>query len=178
MLYYSKSTNGFYDDALSLKLPGDAVQITEGQHQSLLDAQSNGHIIAADATGKPTAVAPSLQQLQATRLAELRKSCRDTLLGGFTSTALGVIHSYPSTETDQQNLRDALLTSISSPALESPLWCTNSGGWKMKPHTALQVEQVHSDWIAFRIAQQQRLLLLQTSANMAASAEALAAITW
>lgn len=178
MLYFSKTTNGFYDDALSPERPADAVTITAAQHSALLAAQAAGHILGADASGQPQALAAALDQLRTAKAAELRRACRAALLGGFTSSALGAIRAYPSTPSDQQNLSDALLTALPSPSLETPLWCTNSAGWAFQPHTALQVGQVHSDWVTFRIAQQRKLLLLQTSTDTAASAQALAAITW
>lgn len=52
-IYYSKTTNSFYNDRSSKKLPADAVQITTLQHKQLLHAAANGQQISADATGKP-----------------------------------------------------------------------------------------------------------------------------
>ena len=74
MIYYSKSTGGFYDDAISglreitttaedgtvtteanpaCTIPADAVEITDTQHQALLAGQSSGQVITADANGNP-----------------------------------------------------------------------------------------------------------------------------
>jgi len=55
-LYYSKSTGGFYDDIVNDTLPTDAVTITAERHQELLEAQSSGQMIWADADGIPQAV--------------------------------------------------------------------------------------------------------------------------
>jgi hypothetical protein len=74
-IYYSKSTSGFYNDDIhgprtllavdegmtdvpnpDCKIPTDAVEITEEEHQSLLAAQSSGKIIMPDANGNPVAV--------------------------------------------------------------------------------------------------------------------------
>lgn len=51
-MYYAKSTNGFYDPAFNV-LPDDAVEITDELWQSLLDGQSQGKIISANASGMP-----------------------------------------------------------------------------------------------------------------------------
>ena len=55
-LFFSKSTNGFYDDLIHKAIPDDAVKITEDQRSALLDAQSNGKIIQTDKKGSPVAV--------------------------------------------------------------------------------------------------------------------------
>lgn len=56
-LYYSKTTNGFYDDVfIYANMPTDAVVITPETRQALLIAQSSGKAIQSDANGNPTAV--------------------------------------------------------------------------------------------------------------------------
>lgn len=58
-IFYSKSTGGFYDDAIhGNNIPADAVEITDADHVALLEAQSIGKHIEADALGKPVAVDP------------------------------------------------------------------------------------------------------------------------
>ena len=55
--YFSASTKGFYDtDFVTYALPADAVEISPDEHQSLLVAQSSGHVIRVDTAGRPTAV--------------------------------------------------------------------------------------------------------------------------
>ena len=58
-MFYSKSTNGFYSreihgDAIS----SDAVEITADEHSALLEGQSQGKLIQADANGRPVLVDP------------------------------------------------------------------------------------------------------------------------
>lgn len=51
---YSKSTGGFYDAAIhGNNIPADAVEITAEEHAALLEGQSNGKRIVADAGGYP-----------------------------------------------------------------------------------------------------------------------------
>ena len=53
-MFYVKSTNGFYDEAIhGDNIPADAVEITTEEHQALLEGQSQGKIISADKNGKP-----------------------------------------------------------------------------------------------------------------------------
>lgn len=52
--YYSKSTGGFYDkDIHGENIPSDAVEISDDEWESLLEGQSSGKEIGADANGNP-----------------------------------------------------------------------------------------------------------------------------
>lgn len=54
MLFFSKSTGGFYDREIHGEgVPSDAVEISEAQHAALLAGQSHGKLIVADASGAP-----------------------------------------------------------------------------------------------------------------------------
>ena len=56
---YAKSTNGFYDEAIhGDNIPAGAVEITNEEHQALLEGQSQGKLIQADANGHPILVDP------------------------------------------------------------------------------------------------------------------------
>jgi hypothetical protein len=58
-LYYSKSTDGFYDAEIhGESIPLDAVEITTDLHASLLAAQAGGKVISADENGTPIAIDP------------------------------------------------------------------------------------------------------------------------
>lgn len=66
MLYFAKSTNGFYDSEINPAIPIDAVTITPETWQSLFDAQSEGKTIKSDDNGRPIAVdrpAPTNDQM-------------------------------------------------------------------------------------------------------------------
>ena len=66
-MFYSKSTGGFYDcEIYGDNIPEDAVEITNALHAALLEGQSQGKIIAADANGHPILVdppAPTTEQM-------------------------------------------------------------------------------------------------------------------
>ena len=76
-LFYSKSTNGFYDSEIhGTKMPQDVVEITQETHHELLEAQSKGKMIVSDDKGYPKTVdrpvsKPTWEQI---------KSKRDNLL--------------------------------------------------------------------------------------------------
>ena len=53
-MFYSKTTGGFYTREIhGDNIPSDAVEITEAEHAALIEGQSNGKRIVADADGRP-----------------------------------------------------------------------------------------------------------------------------
>lgn len=66
-MFYAKSTGWFYDKAIhGDNIPDDAVEITSEDHAALLEGQTNGKIIVADAAGRPMLQdppAPSTEQV-------------------------------------------------------------------------------------------------------------------
>lgn len=52
VIYYSKSTGGFYDPAFN-DVPADGYEITREEHEALLDGQSLGKIIVSNSVGRP-----------------------------------------------------------------------------------------------------------------------------
>lgn len=68
-MFYSISTGGFYCRKLhGSTIPADAVELTDKHYRELLDGQSAGKRIVADADGKPVLAdppAPTAEQLAA-----------------------------------------------------------------------------------------------------------------
>lgn len=58
-MFYSKSTGGFYTREIhGDNIPADAVEITSEQHSELIEGQSQGKLIQADANGRPVLADP------------------------------------------------------------------------------------------------------------------------
>lgn len=58
-MFFSATTNGFYDPAIhGDNIPSDAVEITTERHQELIEGQSQGKRIVADANGFPVLADP------------------------------------------------------------------------------------------------------------------------
>lgn len=79
MIYYSKTTNGFYDSAINKILPEDAAEISKETHAALMAAQSEGMQIIADSkTGEPVHVDPKTlidpAELEASRVDALYRA--------------------------------------------------------------------------------------------------------
>lgn len=58
MIFYSKSTGGFYDSDLHSHIPGDRVEITTNERTDLLAGESSGKLIVADEHGVPFLMDP------------------------------------------------------------------------------------------------------------------------
>ncbi len=95
-MFYSATTGGFYDTAIHSEIPADAVEITDEQHAALLDGQSIGKRIVADADGRPVLSDPPptpFSDIKATVLAQVR-AAREVVLNrlagiGFAAQADG-----------------------------------------------------------------------------------------
>jgi len=53
MIYFSKTTKGFYDPEINTNLPQDAVQISNELYQTILRGIEKGQIVNADNNGFP-----------------------------------------------------------------------------------------------------------------------------
>jgi hypothetical protein len=53
MLFYSKTTTGFYEDSINGLIPADAVEISSDDHALLLAGQAAGKVISSDENGYP-----------------------------------------------------------------------------------------------------------------------------
>jgi hypothetical protein len=80
MIYYSKSTKGFYTTEIhGTNTPSDCVQITKELHADLLNDQSQGKQIVPDKNGYPITivppvVSPTWDQIRSKRDALLKDS--------------------------------------------------------------------------------------------------------
>lgn len=125
----------------------------------------------------------TLTAVQETRIAFLKGACGAAIIGGYTSSALGSPHVYPSGQTDQLNMAGSVLASL-LPGLPStwttPFWCqdTSTGAWAMVEHTASQIQQAGADGKAWVASCQQKLASLTAQVQAATTAAAVLAISW
>ena len=82
--FYSASTGGFYTPDINPVMPADVVEITEEYYQSLLQGQSEGLQIVADARGYPILITPA----PVPPTAEQNKATASSLLTGTDWTTI------------------------------------------------------------------------------------------
>ena len=123
----------------------------------------------------------SLDVARAARTRELYAACERRITGGFSSSALGTPHAYPSTMVDQINLMGSVSASLlpDRPAdWTTPFWCASDGAWAFRPHDAAQIQAAGADCKAHVAACQTLLAALNLQVQGASSVAAVEAITW
>lgn len=137
---------------------------------------------ASDSWAFAAPAGPTFAQAQAAQEAGITAACDAAMLTGFSSSALGSAHSYGSLATDQSNLTAAAAASAVSglsSTWTASLWCADSSGsWSFVAHSAAQIQQVLTDWIAARTALQTKLATLKEQIAAATTLAAVTAITW
>lgn len=132
--------------------PDPALYAVSGSRAYLVDGAVMVEWIAA---------ARPLDEVKASRVADLRTACGAAILGGYVSEALGVAHTYPNQTTDQSNMAASVVASLMPglpPDWTTPFWCADADGvWAMRPHTAAQIQQAGADAKAWVLACQAKL---------------------
>lgn len=125
---------------------------------------------------------PDLDTLRQRKLANLRTGCAATIIGGFTSSALGAPHRYPSTANDQMNLMGSVTASLlagEDASWRTPFWCADEAGeWLFREHTATEIQAVGLAGKDHILLCQHRLDILSAALNAAASVAEIDAISW
>lgn len=133
-----------------------------------------------------TAAWPQVQLnlLQGPQIALIQQSYQAHIDNGFTSSALGTVHQYPSTFTDQFNLTACVVASMipGQPSGWATLfWCGDSSTppvWNYLSHTAAQIQQVGIDSMAYIMASKQHQALRIGQIKAATTAAAVQVIVW
>jgi len=108
-------------------------------------------------------------------IANINTSCKNEIISGFISSALGVEHFYESEETDQLNLVGAVSSGIAQ-----PFKCSGDNGqtWGYEIHTADQLKQLLQDGAVVKATHLQKANQLKDEIAGAATLEQLEAIAW
>lgn len=112
---------------------------------------------------------------------ELRLACKNEIYAGFDSSALGTVHHYPLSQTDQANLQAAhsmALANQSTANWQILIQATIAGETGYLPHTAAQVGQVATDIVAGKESALAKLATLLLQNQDAVDETAVAAIVW
>lgn len=157
-MFYSAQTGGFYDLAIhGDNIPANAVEITCEQHTALLEGQSQGKIIAADAKGFPVLQDPP-KPTAADMWARI-KAMRDhrTETGGFKVVVDGMVKWFHS---DVQSRAKQLGLVIAGQNLPDGLqWKTMDGSFvTMTPALVQQgfMSAMQQEQATFAVAEQHR----------------------
>ncbi len=144
--------------------------------------QTNEALLAVVSAYGLSVASSALDAARQKRSAALSLTCAEKIIGGFTSSALGSEHHYPSEIKDQINLMGSVTDSI-MPGLPSgwktPFWCRDSdGAWSYKMHDASQIQQAGRDGKAHVVNCQTTLETLNGKIASAKTVAAVNAISW
>lgn len=127
------------------------VEFTDGSpNEQITDTMMIQQAISAweALTPSPPTDAEVLATTKTERIAAINAACAATITSGFTSSALGTLHTYDSEETDQINLIGAM-----SLGIDLPYKCADADGIKaFRLHTASQLKQVAIDGATVKLA--------------------------
>jgi hypothetical protein len=157
--------------------------MTVTQYEVAVSATSTSLVIA-DASRKflkwmvvgagPGYAAAVLAQAQATQIYAVSAGCASAIIGGFQSSALGAVYTYPSGQTDQANL-----VGLVAGGIGGKFWCADaSGNWGYVAHTAPQILKVLQDGIAAKEALVVQNSVLAAQISAATTITAVQAIVW
>ena len=125
---------------------------------------------------------PDLEGARSAKASAIDTTCRNTILSGFKSSALGAEHHYPAKLTDQSNLSGSIIDSL-LPGLSAdwvtPFWCMDATGvWEFRLHTATQIQQVGRDGKLAILAAMGKNEQLQSLIALATTLEEINQINW
>ena len=126
-----------------------------------------------NADGTFSAPGSTLAQAQTAQITLLRSSCQSAITGGFMSSALGSVYSYPSDPPSQSNLN-----AVAGSPSGGSLWCEAGGVWAMKPHTQAQAQAVLASFVAWLNSCQTQLATLTGEVQGDTTVSAVQAIMW
>lgn len=174
--FIDSSTNKIYqlDDDVVVSIDKNGINSFKTKH---------GDALNLPATLVPYKIpAQSLSDLKTQKINELTSLCGQSIVSGFTSSALGSDYHYPSKQTDQQNLTASVLASMLPSVTSSwstPFWCEDSNGnWAFVDHTAAQIQTVGEDAKTAILTCQSKLEQLKAQVNSATTKTAVNAISW
>lgn len=113
---------------------------------------------------------------------QISTACREQIVSGFQSDALGAVHTYPSKEYDQMNLTASVVDSsnpLNTSSWTTPFWCADvNGNWAFAEHTAAQIQKAGSDGKLAISNALRKNAELQSLINAATSEAEINSIVW
>lgn len=116
-----------------------------------------------------------LENAKTAQIVAITQSCAGAIVSGFSSSALGTAHTYPSQPNDQTNLIGAVAGGLAT----INFWCADSTlAWSFASHTAAQIKQVLADGGTQRMADSTKLAGLVAQVQTATTVAAVQSIVW
>ncbi len=102
----------------------------------------------------------------------LSQACASAIQSGYSSLALGSLHTYPSSMVDQANVGLVV-------GRGGSLWCSDSlGSWTYREHTSSQASEVQESLVGHIQLQQAKYASLLLLVESLTDEDAIAAVSW
>ncbi len=185
---FSNTTKCFYPEDIAYpNLPEDLIDVTPAQYAEASARGSNdaldvidGQLVVVPAPS--LTVAESLASAKSAKASELSAACAKAIVNGFTSSALGSAHIYPSDQNDQANLNanvvSSLLPNLPTNWTTPQLCCDSAGVWTYRAHSMSQIQQVGVDGKAAVLLQLAHHVDRRAALQAVTTVEAVNAIVW
>lgn len=164
----------------------DDFELQAGLDELLLEGEANDAkqmIIDGLIVNKPP-VPPTpfnISDARAIKSSEISTACEQFIVAGFTSNALGTVHTYPSNRDDQLNLSGTVQRSMMLGVLPTDTFaflCKNASVWAYAMHTPAQIQQVGKDAYAHILNARVKNATLQAQIASATTQLQLDSVTW
>jgi len=121
---------------------------------------------------------PTLVEVQASKISEINTLCDKAITGGFTSSALGAVHTYQSEQIDQLNLIGVVIAGADSMFKCGVVNADKTITWNYVMHTIAQLKQVLVDGKEHKLALLQKANTLKVQVAEATTVEEIEVIVW
>ena len=179
IVHYDTDTQkvlGWYDKSIHKNIPIPNVEVSDEDWQKAIDTNAN----YVDVKNKTVSFKDfrTLEEIKTSKISEINGKCKQEIVSGFASSALGSEYIYQSEPVDQINLMGAVIAGE-----DSVFKCgkTNSDGivtWDYIKHTIDQLKQVLADGKIHKLALLEKANKLKIEVKEATTVKDVEAIVW
>lgn len=161
------------------EIDNGGLEITEELHATLVSGNQAGLAIGRDANGYPALIEPTLDELKALKINDIKNDAITAIIGGIDHDALGSVHHYPTSPTDQANLNGLISRSqlLGDAGVPYKFWCADGNKvWARREHTVAQIQALGLSVASHVITMQDRYEIALSKIAAATAPEQLAII--
>ena len=179
IVHYDTDTQkvlGWYDKSIHKNIPIPNIEVSDEDWQKAIDTNAN----YVDVKNKTVSFKDfrTLEEIKTSKISEINGKCKQEIVSGFASSALGSEYIYQSEPVDQINLMGVVLV-----GQDSLFKCgvkDDKGNiiWSYKQHTIAQLQQVLQDGKVHKQGLLQKANTLKTQVANATTVKDVEAIVW
>ena len=177
--HYDKTNGkllGWYDDEIHNNIPKPNIQVSDEVWEEAIN--NNYNYVDVETKTLSFKDFRTLEEIKTSKISEINGKCKQEIISGFTSSALGSEHIYESEQTDQLNL-----IGVVTAGQDDYFKCgvTDANGnvtWNYELHTIAQLQQVLVDGKTHKQGLLQKANTLKAQVTGATTIKDVEAIEW